>query len=235
MEAIIKTILTNSNFIFNEEINGFQEENKSYFFVKTIGSDQLEKVKNKTLLNVSEWYREFLTHFNQSCSKENYPALEKNSSLIILVNSANITVIERLQTQILLIEEDQFYVKKYVIIYTPEALGKISNYTSNEQLQGAVNNKIAFQTILSNGFSQEQEDYLLLLQIFIKLPFLTLKFNEDEFITLEEKLKKKLDDDYSIFQELLKSDEQIRNLDFSSIESESEINNLITLLTNDPN
>ncbi|WP_254527497.1 MULTISPECIES: ABC-three component system middle component 1 [unclassified Sphingobacterium] len=235
MEAIIKTILYNNNFIFNEEINGFQEESKSYYFVKKIDSDQLEQVRNKTILNESEWYREFLTHFNQSCSKENYPALEKNSSLIVLVNSANIAEIERLQTQILLIEEDQFYVKKYVIVYTSDALEKISNYTSNEELQGAVNNKIAFQNILSNGLSKEQEDYLLLLQIFIKLPFLTLKFNEDEFITLEEKLKKKLGDDYSIFQELLKSDEQIQNLDFSSIENESEINNLLTLLTNDPN
>lgn len=235
MEAIIKTILTNNNFIFNEEINGFQEESKSYYFVKKIDSDQLEHVRNKTLLNESDWYREFLTHFNQSCSKGNYPALEKNSSLIILVNSANIEEIERLQTQILLIEEDQFYVKKYVIVYTSVALGKISNHTTNEQLQGAVNNKIAFQSILSNGFSREQEDYLLLLQIFIKLPFLTLKFNEDEFITLEEKLNKKLDSDYFIFQELLSSNEQFQNIDFLSLESENDINNLLTLLTNDPN
>ena len=235
MEAIIKNILINNNFNFNEQINGFQEESKSYFFIKKIEDNQLEYVKTKKLLTESTWYHEFLTNFKHSCSIENYPALEKNSSLIILVNSAHITDIERLQTQILLVEEDQFYVKKYVIIYTPNSLHKILNYSTNEQLQAAVNNKKDFQSILSKGFSQEQEGYLLLLQIFIKLPFLKLKFDEDEFITLEKKLKNYLDNDYSIFQEVLKYDEQKPDLDFLNHENENIINNLLTLLTNDPN
>ena len=235
METLIKTILTNNSFVFNEEIHGFEKEKKSYFFTETITAEQLQEIKNKTFLNESEWYHEFLSQFNEACNKENYSALEKNSSLIILVNSSNITEIERLQSQILLIEEDQFYVKKYVIVYTSNALEKISDSISNEQLLTAVNNKTAFQSILSNGLTQEQEDYLLLLQVFIKLPFLSLKFNEEEFVTLSEKLNTVLVNDYSIFQKLLSSYEPIKNLDFLSTESESEINNLLTLLTNDPN
>lgn len=235
METIIKTILTNNDFVFNEEIHGFQKENISYFFIKTISAEQLQEIKSKTSLNESEWYHEFLSQFNQNCNNANYSALEKNSSLIILVNSSSITEIEQLQSQILLIEEDQFYVKKYVIVYTLNSLEKISTSVSNEQLLAAVNNKIAFQTILSSGLIEELEDYVLLLQIFIKLPFLTLKFDEAEFVTLQEKLNLALSNDYGIFQELLGSYDQIKNLDFLSRESESEINNLLTLITNDPN
>lgn len=235
METIIKTILTNNDYIFNEEINGFQQENKSYFFIKTISSEQLKDIKSKTSLNDSDWYHEFLSKFNETCNKKNYSAIEKNSSLIILVNSGDITEIEQLQSQILLLEEDQFYVKKYVIVYTSTALEKISGSISNADLQVAVNNKTAFQNILSNGLIQEQEDYVLLLQIFIKLPFLTLKFNETEFVTLQEKLNIALGNNYLIFQKLLDSYDQFKDLDFLSRESDSEINNLLILLTNDSN
>lgn len=235
MKALIENILTNNNFVFNEEINGFHQENKSYFFIKEINSGILETIKSKESLNESEWYRTFLAEFNESCSIDHFSALEKNSSLIILVNAMDIKIIEQLQAQILLIEEDQFYVKKYVIVYTENALEKNSDVVTNEQLQKAVNNKTIFQNILTSGFIQENEDYILLLQIFIKLPFLALKFNEEEFITLEEKLKTKLGSHYNTYQELLSSYEQIENLDFLSVESESEINNLFTLLTNDPN
>ena len=235
METLINTILTNNNFIFNEEIHGFEKENKSYFFTRTITADQLQGIKNKTFLNESEWYHEFLSQFNEDCSKANYSALEKNSSLIIFVNSASITEIERLQSQILLIEEDQFYVKKYVIIYTSSALEKISDSGSNEQLLTALNNKIAFQSILSSGLTQDQEDYVLLLQVFVKLPFLTLKFNEEEFVSLSEKLETVLVNDNGIYQELLNTNDSLKDLDFLSTESESEISNLLTLLTNDQN
>lgn len=235
MKTLVQTILTNNYFVFEEQINGFQRENNSYFFFRTIGSDQLEEVKNRSTLNESTWYCEFLSHFNEVCSGSNYPALEKNSSLIVLVNSTSITEIERLQSQILLIEEDQFYVKKYVIVYTPNALEKISEFTSNEQLQIAVNNKAIFNHILSSGFTQECEDYILLLQLFIKLPFLTLKFSEDEFVTLPEKLNTDLGNDYSIFQQLLSSYIQFQDIDFLSLESESNINNLLKVLTNDSN
>ncbi|MFP3595755.1 ABC-three component system middle component 1 [Chryseobacterium sp. SIMBA_029] len=235
MKTLIENILNNNGFVFKDEINGFHQENKSYFFIKEINSDILETVKSRESLNESEWYRAFLTQFNELCSKENFSAVEKNSSLIILVAAGDITVIEQLQSQILLIEEDQFYVKKYVIVYTENALEKNSGFVTNEQLQRAVNNKTIFQNILIKGFTQENEDYIVLLQIFIKLPFLALKFNEEEFITLGEKLKIKLEDHYTTYQELLSSYEQIENLDFLSEESESEINNLFTLITNDPN
>ena len=181
------------------------------------------------------WYNEFLSNFNETAKDPNFNTLEKNSSLLILVESSSINDIERLQSQILLIEEDQYYVKKYVIIYTPTALSKISRLSSNEELLAALNSRISFQSILPNGFNPENEEYVLLLQLFIKLPFLTLKFPEDEYLSLQEKLGTTLESDFSIFQELINSYDQINKIDFVSVESETAINNLLTLLTNDPN
>lgn len=233
MEKLIKNILISNDFSLNEAIGCFQKKDRSYFFIKSIESDHLEKIKNKSNLNESDWYRDFLTHFNEVCGDLNYPALEKNSSLIILVNSNDITAIESFQSQILLLEEDQFYVKKYVIVYTATALDKIIELTTNEQLQIEVNNKQKFKYIFENGFNIEQEDYILLLQLFIKLPFLTLEFNEHEFITLTEKLNVTLGTDYSLLNQL--DPDQIGDLDFLSVESESEIEDLLTLLANDSN
>jgi hypothetical protein len=235
MESLINTVLNNNNFVFNENINGYKHENKSFFFIRKIGADELEEIKNKTCLENQTWYNEFLSNFNENAKDPNFNSLEKNSSLLILVESTRINDIERLQSQILLIEEDQYYVKKYVIIYTPESLTKILNFTSNEQLQRAVNSRTSFQSISSKGFNKENEDYVLLLQLFIKLPFLTLKFSEDEFVSLSEKLVTTLDNNFSKFRELLNLNEQIQNIDFISVENETAIENLLTLLTNDTN
>lgn len=120
-----------------------------------------------------------------------------------------------------------------MIVYTTEALEKISDFTSNQQLQTAVNNRATFQSILTSGLINEYEDYILLLQLFIKLPFLTLKFTEDEFVTLPEKLNTALGHNYSIFQQLIVSHEQHLNIDFLALESENDIDNLITLLSHD--
>lgn len=235
METLIRSILSNNEYTFDENIIGFHLEDKSYFFIKSIGADELEIINNKDSLKNQTWYSEFLSKFNEKSEEPHYKNLEKNGSLLILVNSSSISDIERLQSQILLIEEDQYYIKKYVIVYTSEALVKIANIASNEQLQMAINNRTSFQSLLTNGYSQENEDYILLMQLFIKLPFLTLKFSEDEFVSLPEKLKTALVNDYSIFQQLLILNEQLQNIDFLSLESENEIDNLLALLTNDQN
>jgi hypothetical protein len=235
MEKILDTILRENNCDFDPIIKGYTHKNSSHYFIRSIGSDLLEDIKTKNSLDEETWYNEFLSNFNESIKNPQYSTVEKNSSLLILVESSNINDIERLQSQILLIEEDQYYVKKYVIIYTPDALTKISNFATNSQLQSALNNRTSFQSISSTGYNKENEDYILLLQLFIKLPFLTLKFSEDEFVFLPEKLETNLGEDFSIFQKLLNPNEQLQNIDFTSLESESEIDNLLTLLTNDPN
>jgi len=235
METLISSILTNNGFIFNDTINGYHLEDKAYFFTRIIGSDELEEIKNKSSMDDSTWYQEFISSFNAICENTDYPALEKNSSLLVIVEALSITDLDRLQSQILLLEEDQFYIKKYVIVFTKSSFAKISELTSNEQLQSAVNNSKSFNSLMTQGLSQEIEDYLLLLQLFIKLPFLKLRFENETFIGLPEKLRKVLSTDMEIYERLLDFSEELHKLNFLDSESDSGIDNLITLVSNDSN
>lgn len=233
MKTLINTILANNNYSYNEEIKGFQFENKGYFFTQTINSNELKEIKNRNSLNECTWYQSFLSEFNQLCRKNEYPSLEKNSSLLILVESGNIKDLEKLQPQILLLEEDQFFVKKYVLIYTTDSLRKISEFSSNQELQSRVDDKASFDKLMKYGISQDLEEYLLLLQLFIKLPFLKLKFEEGGFVGLQEKLKAVLSTDLKVYEQIFSSFEKLQKIDFLNMESDTEIENLLKLLTDD--
>lgn len=235
METLINAILANNGYSYNETIKGFQLENKAYFFTQTISSNELEVIKNRFSLDECKWYQSFLSKFNELCRKNEPPSLEKNSSLLILVESTSIKDLERLQSQILLLEEDQFFVKKYIIIYTVTGLSKISELSSNEELQSGINNGQSFEKLMKDGLSEDLEEYLILLQLFIKLPFLKLKSEEDGFVGLQEKLKNVLSTDLRIYEQVLASIEELQKLDFLNIESDTEIDNLQTLLTDDSN
>ena len=238
MEKLIKTILVNNGYetlILNDEINGFHLGDKSYFFLQTIGADELKEIKNKSSLQDCTWYRVFLSKFKDICQSNNYPPLEKNSAMLILVDSSSVSEMERLQSQILLIEEDQYFIKKYVIVYTPNSLSKISELSSNEQLQEAINNSTSFQSLLENGINDNIADYILLLQLFIKLPFLKLKFEEENFVSLPEKIQNVLGNNMSIYEQIQNSIEEFKGINFLTPESDTEIDTLLTLLANDSN
>lgn len=235
MKTLINSILNNNGFTYNEIINGFHLENKTYFFTRFVGYDELEDIKNKSSLNDCAWYQEFISSFNAVCENNDYPALEKNSSLLVIVEASTITDLERLQSQILLLEEDQFYIKKYVIIFTKSAFAKISKLSSNEQLQSAVNNSESFKSLMTQGLSQEIEDYVLLLQLFIKLPFLKLRFEDETFIGLPKKLSEILSTDMEVYKKLLDSNDEFQKLNFLDPESDFEIDKLLTLVSNDSN
>lgn len=235
MKTLTATILENNSFVFEEKINGFHKDMSSFFFIEEIRSEELKIIKDKSTLDNCDWYKKYLESFSNTCKSTTYSALEKNSSLIILVQANDITEIQQLQSQILLIEEDRFFVKKYIIVYTSGSLAKIRENKTNAQLQSELNNQTAFLNILNNGFTSDNEDYILVLQLFIKLPFLVLNFSEDQFTTLLEKLKINLDDDYSTVQYLVNNGNEINQLDFLDPKEsmEESINKLIKELNYD--
>ncbi|PJX20129.1 hypothetical protein CAP47_11390 [Psychroflexus sp. S27] len=235
MNELIKTILTNNDYTFDERINAYQYDNKSYMFLESINAHQLEEVKTKNSLNNCDWYNEFLSKFNERIKINGYPALEKNSSLLILVESSSIDDLDKLKSQILLIEEDQFFLKKHVLIYTPSSFSAISRDTSNEGLQSKVNDKNLFKDFMDKGLTDDMEVYILVLQLFIKLPFLKLNFDEAEFKELNEKLNDALSEnnEKEKYYKLLDEVAGFKSIDFLDEESENKIDNLINLLSND--
>jgi len=230
MKTLINKILENSGFQFNDELQGYQQADKSFYFYTTLVADQLAEVKDKNSLNKSEWYQSFLLNFNELCQSDKYPALEKNSSLLIFVEGSSITELSSLQSQILLLEEDQFFLKKYVIYYTSSAFEKIKDLSLNEELLEKVNDKERFDKLMKNGLSDEIEDYVLILQLFIKLPFLKLKFNEDNYVALSDTLKTLLSNEFELYCNVINSYQSLINIDFESPESNEEIDFFLNLI-----
>lgn len=235
MKHLINNILTNNEFTYNEQIKGYELTDKTYFFIEKIGVDQLEEIKNKNSLRECTWYQFFISSFNEVCNYPDYSALQKNSSLLILVECQTMQDLNQFQSQILLLEEDQFFVKKYVFIYTTNALSKIPQTISNENLQLMVKDSASFETFSNNGVTDEIDSYIVILQLFIKLPFLKLKFEDNDFIGLEEKLRTNLAADFSVQSQLIETYERLKTIDFLSEESDVDIDHLITLLENDTN
>ena len=235
MEQLIKTILSNNGFSYNDQIEGYELPEKSYFFIQTIGIDQLEEIKSKNSLKDCTWYQNFLSSFNQTCNKAEYSAVEKNSSLLILVEGTSIQNLLLFQSQILLIEEDQFFVKKYVFIYTKTAVSKISPSITNNNLQDLVKDSNSFKIFRDHGAIDDINNYVVILQLFIKLPFLKLKFENNDFIGLEEKLRTSLTKDFTLYNQLTESHESLKIIDFLSDESDAAIDTLTMLLSHDKN
>jgi hypothetical protein len=235
MEQLIKNILTNNDFSYNEQIRGYELSDKSYFFIETIGIDQLEEIKSKNSLRDCTWYQVFISLFNETCGIPEYSSIEKNSALLILVECGSMENLNQFQAQILLLEEDQFFVKKYVFIYTTNALSKIPQTITNENLQVLVRNSPSFEIFRKNGIIDQIDDYIVVLQLFIKLPFLKLKFEDNDFVGLEEKLRISLTTDLTIYQNLIESFDDLKTVDFIAEESDTDIDNLIASLGNDTN
>lgn len=235
MEQLIKNILTNNDFSYNEQIRGYELSDKSYFFIETIGIDQLEEIKSKNSLRECTWYQVFISSFNEACEIPEYSSIEKNSALLILVECGSMENLNQFQSQILLLEEDQFFVKKYVFIYTTNALSKIPQTITNENLQVLVRNSASFEVFRKNGIIDQIDDYIVVLQLFIKLPFLKLKFEDNDFVGLGEKLRISLTTDLPIYQNLIERFDDFKMIDFIAEVSETDIDNLIASLGNDTN
>ncbi|WP_126248005.1 ABC-three component system middle component 1 [Chitinophaga rhizosphaerae] len=119
--------------------------------------------------------------------------VEKNTSLIICVEFENYAEdCVRYKNRLLQLEEDEFFYRKYVIPYTPNALLGLNNQndivTSIHQIISDEERFDAFNTqIFAN------EIYFLAMQLSIKLPFFNLNVaRSDDFISISELLSQKI-------------------------------------------
>lgn len=125
--------------------------------------------------------------------------IEKNTSLIILLKTGKLSsVFNNLKNQIMIIEEDEYFFRKYVIIYDEdwEEFFK-SNYKnieelSNKKLEDDLKN-IVLKDFRADSF-KNSKDYLLM-QLFIKLPFLNVEYEKkgkNEIWTLMNKIEEQI-------------------------------------------
>jgi len=107
-----------------------------------------------------------------------------NTSLFILVEVDNLKEAfedEKLQRSILLIEEDYYYFRKFIILYTRNGLLDLRDKATNEALY----NYLEFSIDAFEDDMFFSESYFMAMEIGVKLPFFTLPKRNDIYQSIE--------------------------------------------------
>ena len=180
MRDIIIKFLQNNH--FNQVDREFDfytnSQNSEYFILSQYSPDELNNFfdDDKTSQVIKEFERVSLIVEHEN--------IKKNTSMFILVEVDDLKEIfedEKVQQSILLIEEDYYYFRKFIILYTQYGLLDLRDKDTNEMLYTYLESNIdAFEDDMF--FS---ESYFMAMEIGVKLPFFTLPKRSDIYQSIE--------------------------------------------------
>ena len=169
-----------------ETVSFYQNRNGQFkeFFL-------LEELNKQEFLMWNETENQSLNLFTEL--KRTNANIEKNTSLILFVKADNFRAdLPSLKNKILRVEEDAFYFKKYVILYTLNSIQalKIAEDVLRN-LKDVLLNTASFTAFKDDMFADEQ--YLSTIQLFLKLPFLSTPVeSEADLASIESLLNNRL-------------------------------------------
>lgn len=234
MERIIKQLLRECAYVEKTQgITFYSKEDTSFFFTVNISEEALIPLKSKDLIRENQQYKEVMDGFKSIINSGDQITIEKNSSLIVLVKCSSIEAIGNLQQQILLFEEDQYFFKKYVILYTDASISGLTATPLIPNLRTKINDNTTFSRFAREGYQSEIAEYLAVMQLFIKLPFLNLNHGTEGFTSLNQKIASVLNADASLYESLLSHSGELGQIDFSRPEDEAQINELLSIFLHD--
>lgn len=206
MKDLIIKFLENNQFnkldtVFDFYTNSLKSE---YFIVSQYSPDELNNFfdDDKTSQVIKE--------FERLSVESEYENIKKNTSLFILVEVANLKDAfedEKIQKSILLVEEDYYYFRKFVLLYTQDGLPELQDKCNNEALYIYLESNM-------NAFEDDMffnESYFMAMEIGVKLPFFTIPERNDIYQSIENQYR---DDKDELDNRLLEfyaevSDEQL--------------------------
>ncbi len=240
MNKIIKKIMRASGYSemrFEGIESYYSNEDKSFFFTLQFSIDEISGLRKYSEFAEKTIYKDLLERFNKLIKEGQSNTIEKNSSLLVLVKCETLEAIEKYHQQILLLEEDEYFFKKYIILFTENSLAiLVAQKNLMDYLNERLNDEVSFSKYAKKGFSDEIADYLMVIQLFIKLPILKVQTGDDNFKVLAEKISDALGErDEQFINWMLENHESISNLDFMLENSEEEIELLLKHLQNDQN
>lgn len=211
MKKLVQNIFLASGFKLSAEIeNAFffqniDDSHQSYYLVHFIN---VEKLKN--YLDTSDFEATYHLFEEQ---KKLSPDVEKNTSLLVIALTDNI---ERdyiiYKNGILQIEEDEFWFKKYVLIYTNESIINFESATTIEDFNTYILNNSLFTSFKEGLY--ENSEYFVAMQIFLKFPFLNVPISlNEQYLSIDSILQNNLSSDQlSLLDNLItESDEFTEN------------------------
>ncbi|GEM_PF-2602797 len=156
--------------------------------------------------------------------------IEKNTSLVLCIKVGNIKEgIQAIKNDILNIEENDYWFKKYTLIYSDEATRDlITESNILEQLNNSILDTEVFKAYKDDIYLNEQ--YFVIIQLFLKLPFLIVPTQtQANYRTITDILALKLTDTDINLRETIRTVEEIDSSEFW----DSFKSNLLDSTTND--
>lgn len=145
--------------------------------------------KEEELLNFfdSNKTEEVISYYESIQSQKN--DARKNTTLLIYVETNNLEeFFKKNKNTIYKIEEDQFYFRKHIIVYTKNG---IQNIDKNSDIKLEIN-KILIQEDRIDNFSKnfyKDEEFYIAAELMAKIPFLVMDMDDEPYESLFEKVK----------------------------------------------
>lgn len=189
MKNIIVNLLKNNHFdCIDTNFNLYTNQLKSeYFIVSQYSQEELhdffENDKTSQIIDKFERQSKISEHEN----------IKKNTSLFILVEVDNLKEAfedDKIQKSILLIEEDYYYFRKLVLLYTSNGVSDLQDKSTNDALYSYLESSI--NTFEDNMFFSDS--YFMAMEVGVKLPFFTLPERNDIYQSIEKQYHDKMDE-----------------------------------------
>ena len=180
MKNIIVNLLKHNHFdCVDTDFNLYTNQLKSeYFIISQYSQEELhdffENDKTSQIIDKFERQSKISEHEN----------IKKNTSLFILAEVDNLKEAfedDKIQKSILLIEEDYYYFRKFIILYTRNGLLDLRDKATNE----AFYNYLEFSIDAFEDDMFFSESYFMAMEIGVKLPFFTLPKRNDIYQSIE--------------------------------------------------
>jgi len=185
MKGILTSIFEESHFkVLNlpnsQSIDSFyavSENPRKVNFYVVLFIDNLFDIEEREV-DLNTFYEDLIE------SVENYDhQMDKNLSMVICAKRDNLVTNQATSKKIYQVEEDPYVFKKYVLTYTDEQVkllqDSIPSITNTmDSLYNFLNDHEAFLDFKNNPY--KEDIYNLVSKLFIKLPFLNLKYIEQQ-------------------------------------------------------
>lgn len=171
--------------------NGFKESSSGIFNLNTSDSLILIEYTETEIVNFFDESKtkEILNRHNENV--ELNPSLKKSTNLLAYVKVKNIAdSLTRLKNTIFTIEEDEYYFRKSVFLYSDGMTETIDIDVDIKTQLNSIVDKGDIDKLRENGFYDLV--YYFALQLFIKLPWLNFDIERTEFELIEKPLSRKI-------------------------------------------
>ncbi|WP_330112748.1 ABC-three component system middle component 1 (plasmid) [Cetobacterium somerae] len=191
MDNILKEIFDSYAYLQIRELNKnewFVENNTKNSFYVVIFLSELNENNLKNIINQKQ---ESL--YESLSSKENFNAIVKNTNLLILLQSD-----KEINKEIMAIEEDEYFFKKYILKYSSKELESLNEYkgTLINKIESIKNDYSGFKKFKQKKELYNNNWFSLLMKLYIKIPELNLSNYKKEIkpINLINDIDKELED-----------------------------------------